>query len=213
MKYSDEAKFIYDLLVKFYEQNKQDVHSVMLGEKDYLPDVDGKGIEAGLNELQAAGFVNSYKSLRDGSFHIHLRLKCTSLLKNGVKELDTSSTENQQKNSNSIPSVNITVNGNVSGTNVIGAVQDTNINIQTEIDIKKLESLLGQIAGNIEKIGISSDEKKSILNDISSIHSAMKEKDTSKMQMLLTNIKNICGKVAEDIIASGIVQQISNLLP
>lgn len=213
MKYSDEAKFIYDLLVKFYEQNKQDVHSVMLGEKDYLPDVDGKGIEAGLNELQAAGFVNSYKSLRDGSFHIHLRLKCTSLLKNGVKELDTSSTENQQKNSNSIPSVNITVNGNVSGTNVIGAVQDTNINIQTEIDIKKLESLLGQIAGNIEKIGISSDEKKSILNDISSIHSAMKEKDTSKMQMLLTNIKNICGKLAEDIIASGIVQQISNLLP
>ena len=213
MNYSDEAKFIYDLLVKFYEQNKQDVHSVMLEEKDYLPDVDGKGIEAGLNELQAAGFVNSYKSLRDGSFHIHLRLKCTSLLKNGVKELDTSSTENQQKNSNSIPSVNITVNGNVSGTNVIGAVQDTNINIQTEIDIKKLESLLGQIAGNIEKIGISSDEKKSILNDISSIHSAMKEKDTSKMQMLLTNIKNICGKVAEDIIASGIVQQISNLLP
>ena len=213
MNYSDEAKFIYDLLVKFYEQNKQDVHSVMLEEKDYLPDVDGKGIEAGLNELQAAGFVNSYKSLRDGSFHIHLRLKCTSLLKNGVKELDTSSTENQQKNSNSIPSVNITVNGNVSGTNVIGAMQDTNINIQTEIDIKKLESLLGQIAGNIEKIGISSDEKKSILNDISSIHSAMKEKDTSKMQMLLTNIKNICGKVAEDLIASGIVQQISNLLP
>ena len=213
MKYSDEAKFIYDLLVKFYEQNKQDVHSVMLEEKDYLPDVDGKGIEAGLNELQAAGFVNSYKSLIDGSFHIHLRLKCTSLLKNGVKELDTSLTENQQKNSNSIPSVNITVNGNVSGTNVIGAVQDTNINIQTEIDIKKLESLLGQIADNIEKIGISSDEKKSILNDISSIHSAMKEKDTSKMQMLLANIKNICGKVAEDLIASGIVQQISNLLP
>ena len=92
-------------------------------------------------------------------------------------------------------------------------MQDTNINIQTEIDIKKLESLLGQIAGNIEKIGISSDEKKSILNDISSIRSAMKEKDTSKMQMLLTNIKNICSKVAENLIASGIVQQISNLLP
>ena len=56
-------------------------------------------------------------------------------------------------------------------------------------------------------------EKKSILNDISSIRSAMKEKDTSKMQMLLTNIKNICSKVAENLIASGIVQQISNLLP
>ena len=213
MKYSDEAKFIYDLLVKFYEQNKQDVHSVMLEEKDYLPDVDGKGIEAGLNELQAAGFVNSFKSFIDGSFFATLRLKCTALLKRGVKELDESSTENQQENPKSISNMNIILNSNVSGTNVIGAVQDTNINIQTEIDIKKLESLLGQIAGNIEKIGISSDEKKSILNDISSIHSAMKEKDTSKMQMLLANIKNICGKVAEDLIASGIVQQISNLLP
>ena len=213
MKYSDEAKFIYDLLVKFYEQNKQDVHSVMLEEKDYLPDVDGKGIEAGLNELQAAGFVNSFKSFIDGSFFVTLRLKCTALLKRGVKELDESSTENQQENPKSISNMNIILNSNVSGTNVIGAVQDTNINIQTEIDIKKLESLLGQIAGNIEKIGISSDEKKSILNDISSIRSAMKEKDTSKMQMLLTNIKNICGKVAEDLIASGIVQQISNLLP
>lgn len=213
MKYSDEAKFIYDLLVKFYEQNKQDVHSVMLEEKDYLPDVDGKGIESGLNELQAAGFVNSFKSFIDGSFFVTLRLKCTALLKRGVKELDESSTENQQENPKSISNMNIILNSNVSGTNVIGAVQDTNINIQTEIDIKKLESLLGQIAGNIEKIGISSDEKKSILNDISSIHSAMKEKDTSKIQMLLTNIKNICGKVAEDLIASGIVQQISNLLP
>lgn len=213
MKYSDEAKLLYGLFVKHYEQNKIHDNSLMLEHEDYKPDVDDEGIKAGLDELQAAGFVNSYKSLIDGSFHIHLRLKCTSLLKNGVKELDTSSTENQQKNSYSIPSVNITVNGNVSGTNVIGAMQDTNINIQTEIDIKKLESLLGQIAGNIEKIGISSDEKKSILNDISSIRSAMKEKDTSKMQMLLTNIKNICSKVAENLIASGIVQQISNLLP
>lgn len=113
----------------------------------------------------------------------------------------------------SISNLHITINGNVSGKNNIGAIQDCVINEEATIDFDAIKSLVELISNNLNNAGFSDNEKQSIINDINDIKIALAQKNSPRLINLLNHIKEITYNVTGNLLASGIIQQISSLLP
>ena len=110
--------------------------------------------------------------------------------------------------------VDITINGNLFGNNAIGVFQNTNVNMpNNQIDFEKVESLLKLISENLQNIGLTESEKKSVSDSIAKIRSGIVTQDSNIIRTSLQFIKDLCINMAGNLMASGIVQQISNLLP
>ena len=69
------------------------------------------------------------------------------------------------------------------------------------------------ISNNIKNAGFTTNEQELVYGYIKEIHSAIAKKNNSIVQKMLIAIKNMCLNVTENLVASGIVQQISELLP
>ena len=82
-----------------------------------------------------------------------------------------------------------------------------------QIDFKKVELLLKLISENLQNIGLTESEKKSVSDSIEDIRSAIIRQDSNIIQTALKHIRDLCFNVAGNLLASGIVQQISSLLP
>ena len=81
------------------------------------------------------------------------------------------------------------------------------------IDFGEVEKLLEIISTNIKNTGLSVVEQQKLANDIEEIRIAITNKDSNTVLQLLNVIKNLCFNVAGNLVASGIVQQLSALLP
>ena len=73
--------------------------------------------------------------------------------------------------------------------------------------------LIKLISENLQNIGLTESEKKSVSDAIAKISSAINTQDSNIIRTSLQFIKDLCINVAGNLMASGIVQQISNLLP
>ena len=209
--FSDEAEFIYSLFLEHYENGKINNHSLMIGCEEYENTIDYVAFEQGLNELLENNLISDYKSFMGGTFYISLRLKCKNMLNSGQKTLrclqEKEACDGNQK-------LNITINGNLFGNNAIGAFQNTTVNMaNNQIDFEKVESLLKLISENLQNIGLTESEKKSVSDSIAKIRSGIVSQDSNIIKTSLKLIKDLCFNVAGNLMASGIVQQISNLLP
>ena len=135
------------------------------------------------------------------------------LEKKGILGEEYMFTEKEKESAKEISNVNITINGNISDSNVIGALQNSTVNKESTLDFDKVALITKQISDNIQNIGLKEEEKIAIINEITEIRFALENKDSLKILTLLKHIKSICCGVTDSIIASGIIQQISNLLP
>ena len=82
-----------------------------------------------------------------------------------------------------------------------------------QIDFEKAASLVKSISENLQSIGLTESEKKSVSDSIEDIRSAIIRQDSNIIQAALKHIRDLCFNVAGNLLASGIVQQISSLLP
>ena len=73
--------------------------------------------------------------------------------------------------------------------------------------------LIKLISENLQNIGLTESEKKSVSDSIAKIRSGIVSHDSNIIKTSLKLIKDLCINVAGNLMASGIVQQISNLLP
>ena len=209
--FSDEAEFIYSLLLEHYKNEDIDEYSLMIETEEYKNTINEVAFEQGLKEFRENNLISKYESYTDGSFGIWLQLKCENMLKSGQKTL---SSLQEKKTRDGSQKVNITINGNVVGNNAIGAFQNTTIDMpNNQIDFKKVELLLKSISENLQSIGLTESEKKSVSDSIEDIRSAIIRQDSNIIQTALKHIRDLCFNVAGNLLASGIVQQISSLLP
>ena len=209
--FSDEAEFIYSLLLEHYKNEDIDEYSLMIETEEYKNTIYEVAFEQGLKEFRENNLISKYESYTDGSFGIWLQLKCENMLKSGQKTL---SSLQEKKTRDGSQKVNITINGNVVGNNAIGAFQNTTIDMpNNQIDFKKVELLLKSISENLQSIGLTESEKKSVFDSIEDIRSAIIRQDSNIIQAALKHIRDLCFNVAGNLLASGIVQQISSLLP
>ena len=209
--FSDEAEFIYSLLLEHYENGEIDDPAVMIESEEYKHTINIDAFEYGLNEFLKNNLISKYEGYTDGSFGIRLLLKCENMLKSGQKTLNSLQ---EKETRDSSQKVNITINGNVVGNNAIGAFQNTTIDMpNNQIDFKKVELLLKSISENLQSIGLTESEKKSVFDSIEDIRSAIIRQDSNIIQAALKHIRDLCFNVAGNLLASGIVQQISSLLP
>jgi len=209
--FSDEAEFIYSLLLEHYKNEDIDEYSLMIETEEYKNTINEVAFEQGLKEFRENNLISKYESYTDGSFGIWLQLKCENMLKSGQKTL---SSLQEKKTRDGSQKVNITINGNVVGNNAIGAFQNTTIDMpNNQIDFKKVELLLKSISENLQSIGLTESEKKSVFDSIEDIRSAIIRQDSNIIQAALKHIRDLCFNVAGNLLASGIVQQISSLLP
>lgn len=209
--FSDEAEFIYSLLLEHYENGEIDDPAVMIESEEYKHTINIDAFEYGLNEFLKNNLISKYEGYTDGSFGIRLLLKCENMLKSGQKTLNSLQ---EKETRDSSQKVNITINGNVSGNNAIGTFQNTTVNIaNNQIDFEKAASLVKSISENLQSIGLTESEKKSVSDSIEDIRSAIIRQDSNRIQAALKFIKDVCVNVAENLVASGIVHQILDLLP
>lgn len=209
--FSDEAEFIYSLLLEHYDNGEIDDPAVLIESEEYKNTIDDTAFEQGLNELLKNNLISKYKSHIDGSFYISIRGKCENMLKSGQKTLNTLQ---EKETCDGSPKVNIIINGNVSGNNAIGAFQNTTVNMaNNQIDFEKAASLVKSISENLQSIGLTESEKKSVSDSIEDIRSAIIRQDSNIIQTALKHIRDLCFNVAGNLLASGIVHQISSLLP
>ena len=107
---------------------------------------------------------------------------------------------------------NISVTGN--NNNIFNNLSKSHITInQGGIDFEKATQLMDLISNNIKNAGFTTNEQELVYGYIKEIHSAIAKKNNSIVQKMLIVIKNMCLNVTENLVASGIVQQISELLP
>ena len=104
------------------------------------------------------------------------------------------------------------INANNSNIN-LGSMINSSQCINKELDFSAIENLIKMISQNIENSGLSNEDKIKLVEDINQIKSAITKKDSNTIIKLLTGIKEMCLNVTGNLIASGIIQQISNLLP
>ena len=146
--FSDEAEFIYSLLLEHYKNEDIDEYSLMIETEEYKNTINEVAFEQGLKEFRENNLISKYESYTDGSFGIWLQLKCENMLKSGQKTL---SSLQEKKTRDGSQKVNITINGNVVGNNAIGAFQNTTIDMpNNQIDFKKVELLLKSISENLQ---------------------------------------------------------------
>lgn len=208
--FSDEAEFIYSLILEHYKNRDIDEYSLMIEAEEYKNTINAVAFEQGLQEFRENNLISKYDSYIDGSFGIWLQLKCENMLKSGQKTLNSLQ---EKKIRDGSQKVNITINGNVVGNNAIGAFQNTTIDMtNNQIDFKKVELLLKLISENLQNIGLTESEKNSVADSIEEIRSAIIRQDSNRIHTALKFIKGVCVNVAENLVASGIVHQISSLL-
>ena len=124
--FSDEAEFIYSLLLEHYDNREIDSDSVMIESEEYKHTINIDAFEYGLNEFLKNNLISKYEGYIDGSFGIRILRKCENMLKSGQKTLNSLQEKGARDGSQK---VNITINGNVSGNNAIGAFQNTTVNM------------------------------------------------------------------------------------
>ena len=209
--FSDEAEFIYSLLLEHYDNGEIDDPAVLIESEEYKHTINIDAFEYGLNEFLKNNLISKYEGYTGGAFGIWLLLKCENMLKSGQKTLNSLQ---EKETRDSSPKVNITINGNVSGNNAIGAFQNTTVNMaNNQIDFEKAASLVKSISENLQSIGLTESEKKSVSDSIEDIRSAIIRQDSNIIQTALKHIRDLCFNVAGNLLASGIVHQISSLLP
>ena len=135
------------------------------------------------------------------------------LEKKGILGEEYMFTSEDKENAKNISNLHITINGDVSGKNNIGTIQDCIINEESTIDFDAIKSLVELISNNLNNAGFSDNEKQSIINDINDMKIALAQKNSPRLITLLNHIKEITYNVTGNLIASGIIQQISSLLP
>ncbi|MBR1403066.1 MAG: hypothetical protein IJ558_02700 [Treponema sp.] len=104
------------------------------------------------------------------------------------------------------------INANNSNIN-LGTMIDSSQTINKNLDYSATESLIKMISQNVENTGLSTEARQKLVDDIEEIKIAITKKDTNKIVTLLQGIKELCFNVTGNLVASGIIQQISTLLP
>ena len=209
--FSDEAEFIYSLLLEHYDNGEIDDPAVLIESEEYKHTINIDAFAYGLNEFLENNLISKYEGYTGGAFGIWLLVKCENMLKSGQKTLNSLQEKGARDSS---LKVNITINGNVSGNNAIGTFQKTTVNMaNNQIDFEKAASLVKSISENLQSIGRTESEKKSVSDSIEDIRSAIIRQDSNIIQTALKHIRDLCFNVAGNLLASGIVQQISSLLP
>ena len=104
------------------------------------------------------------------------------------------------------------INANNSNIN-LGTMINSSQSINKDLDFAAIETLIKMVSQNIENTGLSNEDKIKLVDDINQIKNAITKKDSNTIINLLTGIKELCKNVTGNLIASGIIQQISNLLP
>ena len=156
--FSDEAEFIYSLLLEHYDNGEIDDPAVLIESEEYKHTINIDAFEYGLNEFLENNLISKYEGYTGGAFGIWLLVKCENMLKSGQKTLNSLQ---EKETRDSSQKVNITINGNVSGNNAIGAFQNTTVNMaNNQIDFEKAASLVKSISENLQRIGIKEREKK-----------------------------------------------------
>ena len=87
--FSDEAEFIYRLLLEHYDNGEIDDPAVLIESEEYENTINIDAFEYGLNEFLENNLILKYEGYTDGSFGIRLLLKCENMLKSGQKTLNS----------------------------------------------------------------------------------------------------------------------------
>lgn len=88
-EYSDEAEYIYTLLVKHYKNNSVNNHSTMVDVSEFESDLGEEAFELGLQELISRRYIANYESYIDGSYRIDLALRCEKSFKEQMETLSS----------------------------------------------------------------------------------------------------------------------------
>lgn len=102
--------------------------------------------------------------------------------------------------------------GNVSDQAVVNATQT---NTFSEANLNEIRSLLSQMQEHLPAVGLTPEEKDSVENETKIIEDELssEQPDHSRLRSALSSIGRILQGAAENIIASGIIHQITSLLP
>lgn len=104
------------------------------------------------------------------------------------------------------------INANNSNVN-LGTMINSSQSINRNLDYSAIKDLIKIISQNVENTGLSTEARQKLVDDIEEIKIAITKKDTNKILTLLRRIQELCFNVTGNLVASGIIQQISTLLP
>ena len=117
-----------------------------------------------------------------------------------------------EKSDNIIPTITY-INANNSNIHFGDMINSSQKIIKSDLDLCEIGKLIESISKNIHDIGLSIECQNKLNENIDIIKDAIQKKDTDRVKNVLSVIKDMCYNVSGNLIASGIIQQISTFLP
>lgn len=173
--------------------------------KNEIPNSDSSPISCFFPQPQIANLLQSVRIL--------ILSWAIELEKKGILGDDYMFNDKEKENAQNVS--NITFNGDVklSGNYALGQMDGSTVTVQnTSMNIEDVKNLIKLIAEELGKSGISEEEQKKVSENIESIKEAIADNDVVKIGKCLRFIKDMYYNVMGNLIASGIVLKVTQLL-